>query len=151
MAQPHDPSAPVRPIDALPAPRGIAQIAVGGAAGALARVGVGAALPGVDTGWPWGTLAANLTGALLLGLLLARLHHAARPPSWVKPMLGTGVLGGYTTFSTLSVEVVELLRDAPAAGIAYAVVSVVAGLAAVYAGTRLGGAGAAEVLGLDAP
>src|SRR3954453_9970879 len=83
--------------------------ALGGALGALARWGVAAALPSSPGGWPWVTLLVNLTGCLLIGVLLAVL--LARFPSshWLRPFLATGVLGGYTTWSTFAVETVALV------------------------------------------
>jgi len=124
-----------RPTLRLPPRRNIGLVLIGGAVGALARVGVAVALPGVADGWPWATMTANVTGALLLGLLLGLLRDAARG-AWARPLLGTGVLGGYTTFSTLSVETLQLL-DGGRVGVAagYAVATAVAGLLAVWLGT----------------
>ena len=113
--------------------------AAGGVLGALARWGVGEALPSRAGSWPWATLAVNLTGCLLLGLLAAALfaRHPASP--WLRPFLGTGVLGGYTTFSTFAVDAVQL-ADAGRAGAAagYVVASVVGGVLAAAAGVLLG-------------
>jgi len=114
--------------------------AVGGALGALARWAVALALPRPSGGWPWATLAVNLTGCLLIGVLLAVLG-ARRPDDdrW-RTFLGAGVLGGFTTFSAFAVEVVDLLEAGawvPAAGCV--AVSVPGGLLAVAAGLRIGG------------
>lgn len=120
----------------LPASRNIGLVALGGALGALARVGVAAALATAPGGWPLATMTANVTGALLLGVVLGIVQDVVVVGPWVRPLVGTGILGGYTTFSTLSVETLELAVDgrAPAA-VGYAVVSVVAGLAAVWVGS----------------
>ena len=111
--------------------------ALGGALGASARWAVAEALPASPTGWPWATLLVNLTGCLLLGVLLAVL--AARSPEapWPRPFLAVGVLGGYTTYSAFAVEVVEL-ADAGAAVLAagYVLVSVLGGVLAVAVGAR---------------
>ncbi|RBY80938.1 fluoride efflux transporter CrcB [Geodermatophilus sp. TF02-6] len=109
--------------------------ALGGAIGALARWGVGTALPHSPAGWPWATLLVNLTGCLLLGALYAGLAARSPEPVWVRPLLGVGVLGGYTTYSTFAVEVVEL-TDAGAGALAagYVLVSVLGGVLAVTAG-----------------
>jgi CrcB protein len=75
----------------------------------------------------------------VLGLLLAALFARYPDSRWLRPFLGTGVLGGYTTFSTFSVDVVQLAdagRTALAAG--YVVVSVAGGVLAAAAGVRLG-------------
>ena len=73
--------------------------ALGGALGALARWGVAEALPASPGGWPWATLLVNLTGCLLLGVLLAVLAARSPEPAWPRPFLAVGVLGGYTTYS----------------------------------------------------
>jgi len=116
-----------------------AAAALGGVLGALARWGVGQALPAGGGDWPWATVLVNLTGCLALGLLAATLfaRHPAHP--WLRPFLGTGVLGGYTTFSTFGVDAVRL-TDAGAALTAagYVAVSVVGGVLAAAAGVALG-------------
>ena len=111
--------------------------ALGGALGALARWGVATALPHPTGGWPWATLLVNLTGCLLLGALTAALTARSPEPPWARPFLAVGVLGGYTTYSTFAVEVVEL-ADAGAAALAaaYVFVSVLGGVLAVAAGAR---------------
>ena len=117
--------------------------ALGGALGALARWAVAEALPRSPGGWPWATLAVNLLGCLLIGVLIAVL--AARRPDdqRLRTFLGAGVLGGFTTFSAFAVEVVDLLRaGSPWLAAAYVAVSVLGGLVAVAAGLRLGAAGA---------
>jgi CrcB protein len=112
--------------------------ALGGALGALARWGVAELLPHPDDGWPWATLLVNLTGCLLMGVLLAVLGGRDREPAWARPLLGVGVLGGYTTYSAFGVEVVELVdvgRVLLAVG--YVLASVLGGALAVAAGVRL--------------
>jgi CrcB protein len=114
-------------------------VALGGVVGALARAGIGMAIPHTDPGsWPWATFVTNLLGCLVLGVVLAyadgRHEHwlttAPHRARLIRPLLATGVLGGFTTFSTFSVEVVRLIRsdDAPLAAL-YAVGSVVLGVA----------------------
>jgi CrcB protein len=112
--------------------------AVGGALGALARWGLATALPHADGGWPWATLTVNLTGCLLMGVLVGVLAAREPEPAWARPLLGVGVLGGYTTYSAFAVDVVAL-TDAGAAALAvgYVLASVLGGVVAVAAGARL--------------
>jgi CrcB protein len=119
--------------------RDIALIALGGAAGSVARYFVGRLMgPQADASIPWHTLAVNVTGAFIIGLLLvlaARLGW----PSWWRPLLAVGLLGGYTTFSTFSLEVVELaMRGAWWPAAAYGFGSLAAGVAAAGLGILLG-------------
>jgi fluoride exporter len=116
-----------------------AAAALGGVLGALARWGVGAALPHDAGAWPWATLLVNLTGCLVLGVLIAALFARYPDSPWLRPLLGTGVLGGYTTFSTFAVDVVQLTdADAAAAAVGYVAASVLGGLLAAVAGVALG-------------
>jgi CrcB protein len=112
--------------------------ALGGALGALARWALGEALPSPG-GWPWATLLVNLTGCLLLGLLIAVVAVRLPEARWPRPFLAVGVLGGFTTFSAFAVEVVEQV-DAGAAllAAAYVLASVVGGIGAVALGARAG-------------
>lgn len=115
-----------------------AHVAAGGAVGALARAALTAVLPGPAL---VATTVANVTGALALGLLLAR----TRDPR-LRAGLGTGVLGSWTTFSAFAVDLDALLVDAPLLAVAHAVAVVGAGLAAAVLGQQLGAgsAGAAR-------
>jgi CrcB protein len=113
--------------------------AAGGVLGALARFGLGQALPHSAGTWPWATLLVNLTGCLVLGLLIPALFARHPHSAWLRPFLGTGVLGGYTTFSTFTVDAVQL-TDAGAVGtaVAYVGASVIGGVLAAVAGLVLG-------------
>ena len=120
----------------------VASVAAGGALGSLARYGLSHALP-ARGGWPVGTMAENLVGAFLLGLLLQALlrrgHETARL-RWLRLTLGTGVLGGFTTYSAFALELHGLLgggRWGLAAG--YALLSVVGGTLACVGGVALAG------------
>ncbi|WP_084518204.1 fluoride efflux transporter CrcB [Microtetraspora niveoalba] len=106
-------------------------IALGGGLGSIARYLVGSAVPAGADGFPWGTLVVNLTGCLVLGALMVFVLQVWPPSRYVRPFLGVGFLGGYTTFSTVAVEITRLA--APTAAV-YAVVSLAAGLAAVWCG-----------------
>lgn len=116
-------------------------VALGGAVGTAARYGLTTAV-GPNGGWPTATFAANLLGALLLGLLLERL--ARRGPETTtarraRLALGTGTLGGFTTFSTLAIEVERLgAAGRPGLAVAYGLLSVALGVAAAFLGVWLG-------------
>ncbi|MCZ2806853.1 fluoride efflux transporter CrcB [Modestobacter sp. VKM Ac-2983] len=113
--------------------------ALGGVLGAVARWGVAGAFPSSAGGWPWATLLVNLTGCALIGVLLAVLLARHPDSAWLRPFLATGVLGGYTTFSTFAVETVQLVEGGAAllAG-GYVLVSVIGGVLAVLAGLTAG-------------
>jgi CrcB protein len=113
--------------------------ALGGVLGALGRYGVSQALPHRVGSWPWAVLLINLTGCLLLGVLIAAVFARHPDSPWLRPLLGTGVLGGYTTFSTFAVDTVQL-ADAgrPGVAAAYVVASAVGGVLAAAAGVALG-------------
>jgi fluoride exporter len=85
-------------------------IAVGGVAGAEARYGLSIALPHPPGTWPWATLITNVLGSALIGVLMTVLASLSRPPRLVRPLLGVGVLGGFTTFSTFALDAHALLR-----------------------------------------
>ncbi len=110
---------------------------VGGAAGALARVGVGHVLSASPAGWPWATLVVNVVGTLILGFVNERLREGAAT-SWRGALAGTGFCGALTTFSTFQWEVIRMAqagRGTTAA--AYVAVSLAAGLVAVDVGARI--------------
>src|SRR5579885_1416658 len=86
-------------------------VAVGGAAGSLLRWQLSVWLRSAAPALPWGTLAVNVSGSLLMGLIAG--WCVARPvPDWLRIGLMTGVLGGYTTFSAFTLDTLELWRDA---------------------------------------
>ncbi len=114
-------------------------IAVGGAAGALARYGIsGWVYQRFAVGFPWGTLAVNVIGSLLLGLTVAWFEGTVTSPE-LKRAIAVGFLGAFTTFSTFAYESVVLVQNGQwgrAGG--YAVLSVALGVAAIVAGFALG-------------
>lgn len=114
--------------------RRLAAIYVGGVLGALARVGLAEAAPHGPDEWPWATFAVNMAGALLLGYLVARLRDHPEE-SLAHPFLTTGICGTLTTFSTLQLELFEMVEGGHL-GLAAAYVGVT--LAAGYAFARLG-------------
>lgn len=123
---------------AVPAARLAAAVWTGGFAGAIARVALSRAWPAGPGHWPWATLLANLAGAALLAHLVARTPASATLASYRHPLLGVGFCGALSTFSTLQLELLEMLdRGRLAAAAGYAGVSVLLGLAVVVAATRL--------------
>ena len=119
----------------------------GGFIGTLGRYEATVAWPTVPGDFPTTTLLINTSGAFLLGLVLTVLLErriAAGPGHYLRLFLGTGMLGGWTTYSALVVGALTLGRDGHAAtGVAYLAVTLVAGVAAVTAGMALGRIGAA--------
>jgi fluoride exporter len=127
---------PVDPDAAEPAGgRGVLPaVALGGALGAAARWGISEVVPAAG-GFPWPTLLANTSGALLLGVLLVLVVDVWETHHLVRPFLGIGLLGGYTTFSTYALETRDLLALGEyAVAATYLLGSVAAGLLAVWVG-----------------
>ncbi|MFD5422168.1 CrcB family protein [Streptomyces sp. NPDC127069] len=125
---------------AEPQGRVLAAVAAGGAVGASARYGVALLWPAGPAGFPWATLWTNVAGCALIGVLMALISEEGRrsPHPLLRPFAGTGVLGGFTTFSTYAVDFSRLL-DAGRAGLAlaYAGLTLVAALGAVWAAASL--------------
>jgi fluoride exporter len=116
----------------------LAAISAGGVLGSLARYGAGLLGPPSPPGWPWTTLLVNASGCLLIGVLMAVLLDLTAPHRLLRPFLGIGVLGGYTTFSTYAVDVQRLLMSGRAGvALAYFVVTPVLALLSVWLGTAL--------------
>jgi fluoride exporter len=116
----------------------LAAVAVGGLLGAETRYAVGRLLDTPIGGWPWDTWLVNVTGSFLLGVLMAVLATVPRPHRLVRPFLGVGVLGGFTTFSTAMVGVPDLLgAGRPALALAYLAGTAVSALLATALGTWL--------------
>lgn len=117
--------------------RRLAAIFAGGVIGALARVGLAQAAPSGADAWPWATFAVNMVGALMLGYFIAQLrdHPEER---LTHPFLTTGICGTLTTFSTVQLELFEMV-DAGNVGLAAAYVgaTLVLGFGFVRAGLRL--------------
>lgn len=114
-------------------------IAAGGALGAAGRHLVGlAAFRLLGTGFPWGTLTVNVLGSLLMGVLIETLALKFSAPAGVRLFLATGILGGFTTFSTFSLDVVILAeRGQGALAAAYVMASLALSVGALFAGMWL--------------
>lgn len=111
-------------------------IAIGGVFGALARAGLERTWPATGSGWPWATLTVNVAGTLLLGFFITRLQERLPPTTFRRPLLGTGLCGALTTFSTLQLEAIHLCRHGHVAtAVAYVAVSVAAGLVGMHLAT----------------
>lgn len=108
-------------------------VMLGGAIGTAARLGIGEVVPDA-AGLPLSILTANVVGALLIGVLAVRLPRS----SDLRIFLGTGVLGGFTTYSAFAVGTLALWAQAPALAAAYVLLTLLLGFAAVAAGMRLG-------------
>ncbi len=114
-------------------------IGLGGALGSLARYALAETLPSAASGLPWATFLANVSGSLLLGLLMVLVVETRRANPYVRPFLGVGVLGGYTTFSTYTSEIRALLVEGQApTGLAYLFLTLASCLLATLVGIRLG-------------
>lgn len=113
-------------------------IGVGGAVGTTARFALEAAFPAVAGTWPWATFCINVTGAFLLAVLLESLATLGPDVGWLRRIrfgVGTGVLGGYTTYSTFMVEAARLGRaDEYLTAFGYVTASVLLGFVAAWAG-----------------
>lgn len=94
-------------------------IALGGAAGALLRWGIGEEWPVRTGAFPWSTLAINVAGCLAIGVLMVLMEEVLAGRIYVRPLLGVGLLGGFTTFSTFAVETHVLLDDHPLLALTY--------------------------------
>lgn len=118
--------------------RELAAVFVGGALGTLARAAL-EALAAPDPGrWPWPTFVANIVGALLLGYFTTRLLERLPVSSYRRPLLGTGLCGGLTTFSTMQVETLKMIEHGHyALAVGYTATSIVAGLVALYVATAM--------------
>lgn len=127
---------------AMPSARLVAVVAGAGGLGALVRHGVEAAIPWQQTGWPWAVFLVNMVGCFSIGIATGVLADArargALVPDWWRPLVVTGFLGGFTTFSTYTYEVLTLTsigQWAPA--LSYLGGSVLLGVGCVWLGLRL--------------
>lgn len=111
-------------------------VALGGAIGSAARYGVTVAVARLwGVGFPWGTLIVNILGGLAIGVLAVRLGPAQEE---LRLLLAVGVLGGFTTFSTFSLETLRLMEQGPVPAALYVAASLILSVAACWAGFALG-------------
>lgn len=112
-------------------------IGIGGMIGATGRYGL--SLLFYNNSFPFGTLIANLAGCFLLSFLM---HHAIwkkQLPSWLITAFGTGMIGGFTTFSTFAIETIELWNSSFFLAFVYVMISIFGGLAFSFFGYRVAG------------
>ena len=117
-------------------PRIVGVVALGGIIGSLARYGLAEAIPHAPGAFPWATFVTNVLGCFAIGVLLTRLTPRSHP--LLRPFLGTGVLGGFTTFSTFAVDTEKLLHDHLVVALLYYFGTVTAALLAAMLGERPG-------------
>ncbi|MFF7729743.1 fluoride efflux transporter FluC [Streptomyces sp. NPDC008001] len=126
--------APGRPSAARGQGPVVCAVSLGGGAGAAARYGAGLLWPTPAGAFPWTTLLVNVAGCALIGVLLVVIGELAAPHRLLRPFLGTGVLGGFTTFSTYTVDVQGLAGGGHVAtALAYLAATLATALAAVWA------------------
>lgn len=116
----------------------LAAISCGGALGALTRYGLSTALPHQPGGMPWATLAINASGCLFIGVLMVVITDTLPGQRLLRPFLGAGVLGGYTTFSTYTVDIQQAFTAGAArVAVTYLGLTLLLAMAGVFAGTVL--------------
>jgi fluoride exporter len=141
------PRAPIEDLDELPEPLRSARpqisrlelvaVGMGGAIGALGRVGLVQAWPSAMGSWPWAIFAVNMLGAFVLGCLMTALRHGPLSILGYR-LLGTGFCGALTTFSTIQIELLQMLdRARYELAIGYVSASLLGGYAAVSLATNL--------------
>jgi CrcB protein len=119
-------------------PAVLAAIVAGGVLGAEARYGLDVLLPHAPRQWPWATWLINVSGCLLIGVLMVVITELTSPHRLVRPFVGVGVLGGYTTFSTAMVDVQQLaLAGRDGAALGYLMATVTAAVVATFTGVTL--------------
>jgi CrcB protein len=116
--------------------RELVAVFAGGALGTALRAVLGTVFAAPAGEWPWATFAVNIVGALLLGYFTTRLQERLPLSSYRRPLLGTGLCGGLTTFSTMQVEIVAMLQHGfYGLALGYAAASIACGFAAVHLAT----------------
>jgi fluoride exporter len=116
----------------------LAAVSAGGALGAVARYGLSVAWPHRPGTFPWATFVTNVSGCLLIGVLMVLVTEVSTAHRLLRPFLGTGVLGGYTTFSTYTVDIQRLaVAGAVGTGLVYLAATLAGALAAVHLGATL--------------
>ncbi|MFJ5721666.1 fluoride efflux transporter CrcB [Streptomyces sp. NPDC093149] len=111
----------------------LAVVSLGGTIGASARYGASLLWPTAPGGFPWTTLTVNVVGCAVIGVFMVVISDVWAAHRLVRPFFGTGVLGGFTTFSTYAVDIERLVAHGrPGPGLAYLGLTLFAALAAVW-------------------
>lgn len=114
----------------------VAVVALGGAIGATARYAASLWWPAQPGGFPWATFWINVVGCAMIGVLMVIITEVRPAHRLVRPFVGTGVLGGFTTFSTYAVDIQHLVDSGhPGTGLAYLAATLIAALTAVWLAT----------------
>ncbi|TXS46475.1 fluoride efflux transporter CrcB [Streptomyces sp. uw30] len=114
----------------------VAVVALGGAIGATARYAVSLWWPAQPGGFPWATFWTNVVGCAVIGVFMVVITDVRSAHRLVRPFFGTGVLGGFTTFSTYAVDIQKLVDGGhPRTGLAYLAATLIAALTAVWLAT----------------
>ncbi|MFF1636142.1 fluoride efflux transporter CrcB [Streptomyces sp. NPDC058246] len=117
----------------------VAMVALGGALGATARYGAAQLWPGETGGFPWTTFWVNVIGCAVIGVFMVLITDVWAAHRLVRPFFGTGVLGGFTTFSTYAVDIQKLVDGGhPGTGLSYLAATLCAALAAVWLAVTAG-------------
>lgn len=116
----------------------LAAVAVGGAIGACSRYGASLLWPTEPGAFPWTTLAVNITGCAAMGIVMVLISEVWSAHRLLRPLVGTGILGGYTTFSAYAAEIQHLADTGHAGtGLAYLALTVLAALGSTWAAAAL--------------
>ena len=116
----------------------VAAVALGGVVGAIARYEAGLIWPSAPGTFPWTTFGINVLGCALIGILIVLVSEVCTRNRLLRPLLGTGVLGGFTTFSTYAYDIQRLIRTGHAVlAVGYLAGTVAAAVLAVSATTAL--------------
>lgn len=116
--------------------RELGAIFIGGAAGGLLRVWLSRSFSSAPADWPWAIFAVNVTGSFALAYFATRLQERLPLSTYRRPLVGTGFCGAYTTFSTMQIEILQMLdHDRYGLAVGYALTSVLAGYLAIWVGT----------------
>ncbi|WP_282699760.1 fluoride efflux transporter CrcB [Streptomyces sp. CC219B] len=111
----------------------VAAVALGGGVGAAARYAAAVQWPAAAGGFPWATFWTNVVGCAVIGVFMVIISEVWAAHRLVRPFFGTGVLGGFTTFSTYAVDIQRLVDTGrPGTGAAYLAATVLAALTAVW-------------------
>ncbi|MFD5074943.1 fluoride efflux transporter CrcB [Streptomyces sp. NPDC058371] len=136
--EPTDPGAPARAPARRPHPwhgqgPAVTAVALGGALGATARYGASLLWPSHRAGFPWTTFGVNVVGCAVIGVFMVVITDVWAAHRLVRPFFGTGVLGGFTTFSTYAVDIQRLVdAGRPRTALTYLAATLCAALAAVW-------------------